>query len=108
MVMGLNEWKYSYCLLDRDLVYTIPLSIGVAAIVGLSFNKRSFLYAVVYFILLVSLLEVWDYWFIMKVGAKWFLGGFCFVVMFIIIPLLLLIRKRKLNNNIDTVHDDSD
>lgn len=93
MSLGIRDYALDYCFFDRDLLLTMPLCIVVAIVVGRSFSSRSFLYAIMYFVMLVSVLETWDYWFTMKIGFMSLWGGVCFVVMFIIIPILMWVRK---------------
>lgn len=90
MAMGNNN-EYLYSFFDGDLINTIPFSLIVAIIVGFFSKRNKLLFIILYFIILLSILEIWDYWHI-EYGANEILGGLCFVIMFIITPVLYVIR----------------
>lgn len=90
MAVGNNK-EYQYSFFDGDLINTIPFSLIVAVIVGIFSKRNKLLFIILYFIILLSILEIWDYWHI-EYGANEILGALCFVIMFIITPVLYIIR----------------
>lgn len=102
MPVGWHD-SYYYAFLDEDLFCTIPLCLTVAAIVGRSFNKFKWMCGMIYCLLLVSMLEIWDYWFLEIGMGNEYLGGFCFAVMFVIIPVLIRVRNHTPQNMEETV-----
>lgn len=90
MIVGRN-YDYEYSLFDGDLVYSIPFCLIVASIVGIFSKRNKLLLFVLYFILLLSILEIWNYWQI-AYNVNEVLGVICFVLMFITVPILYTIR----------------
>ena len=80
-----------YQLIDRDLLYSAPFCLLVAVVVGLLCERHKLLCTLLYFLALMLILEVWDYWHI-EYTANGTLGGLCFVIMFIIVPVLSIAR----------------
>lgn len=90
MTVG-NHYAYSYLLVDGDLLYSAPFCLVVAIIVGIFSEKHKLWCFLLYFLTLLFILEIWDYWHIEYTVNK-ILGGLCFVIMFIIVPVLSLVR----------------
>lgn len=90
MAVGNNN-EYLYSFFDGDLINTIPFSLIIAIIVGIFSKRNKFLFIILYFMILFSMLEIWDYWHF-EYGVNEILGSLCFVIMFIIIPILYIIR----------------
>jgi hypothetical protein len=100
MSTGKLDTACVYRFWDSDLWYTIPLSLVVFTVVALSINFRygllKFLFRLFYFALLIFTLEYWNYAHItnpVPEPADRILGGVCFGIFFILIPVLLLIHK---------------
>lgn len=81
----------SYQLIGRDLLYSAPFCLLVAVVVGFLCERHKLLCTLLYFLALMLILEVWDYWHI-EYTANGTLGGLCFVIMFIIVPVLSIAR----------------
>lgn len=90
-MMAGERFAYSYSLLDRDLFYSVPFCLLVAVMVGIFSERHEPLCTMLYFLALLFILEVWDYWHI-EYTANGILGGLCFVIMFIIVPVLYMVR----------------
>jgi hypothetical protein len=83
--------SYSFSLLDSDLWVTIIIS---AIIVCYSFWIRDKgTKGLFYLIFLVAMVEYWDYSFLETYDTSSILGGTCFFLFFIIIPVLLIIKS---------------
>lgn len=81
----------TYQFIDRDLLFYAPFCLLVAVVVGLFSERHKLLCTILYFLALLFILETWDYWHI-KYTANGTLGGLCFVIMFIIVPVLSIVR----------------
>lgn len=90
-MMAGERFAYSYSLIDRDLLFSVPFCLLVAVAVGLSSERHKLLCTELYFLALLFILEIWDYCHI-EYSANGTLGGLCFVVMFIIVPVLSIVR----------------
>lgn len=90
MTVG-EHYALAYQLIDRGLLYSAPFCLLVAVVVGLFSERHKFLCTILYFLALMLILEVWDYWHI-EYTANGTLGGLCFVIMFIIVPVLSIVR----------------
>ena len=90
-MMAGERFAYSYSLLDRDLLFSAPFCLLVAVVVGLLSERHKLLCTILYFLALLFILEIWDYWHI-EYTANGTLGGLCFVIMFIIVPVLSIVR----------------
>lgn len=86
-----EHFVYLYSLIDRDLFYSIPFCLLVAAIVGIFSERHELLYTLLYFLTLLFIIEIWDYWHV-EYTANEILGELCFVIMFIIVPVLSMVR----------------
>ena len=90
-MMAGEHFAYSYSLIDSDLSYSAPFCLLVAVVVGLLSERHKLLYTILYFLSLLFILEIWDYWHI-EYSANGDLGALCFVIMFIIVPVLSIVR----------------
>lgn len=90
MTVG-GHYALTYQLIDRDLLFSTPFCLLVAVVVGLLSERHKLLCTILYFLALMFILEVWDYWHI-EYTADGTLGGLCFVIMFIIVPVLSMVR----------------
>lgn len=90
-IMEGERFAYSYSLIDNDLFYTVPFCLLVAVIVGLFSDRHELLRTLLYFLTLLFIIEVWDFWHI-EYTVNEILGGLCFVIMFIIVPVLPMVR----------------
>lgn len=90
MTVG-EHYALTYQLIDRGLLYSAPFCLLVAVVVGLFSERHKFLCTILYFLALMLILEVWDYWHI-EYTANGTLGGLCFVIMFIVVPILSMVK----------------
>lgn len=90
MVDGKNN-GYLYSLFDGHLYNSIPFSLIVAIIVGLVANRHKLIHMILDFLMLLSILEIWNYWHI-EYGVNETLGGLCFIIMFLIVPILYIAK----------------
>ena len=90
MTVG-GHYALTYQLIDRDLLFSAPFCLLVAVVLGLLSERHKLLYTILYFLSLLFILEIWDYWHI-EYTANGTLGGLCFVIMFIIVPVWSLVR----------------
>lgn len=82
---------YSYSLIDRDLFYSVPFCLLVAVMVGIFSERHKLWCSLLYFLTLLFILETWDFWHI-EYTVNGIFGGLCFVIMFIIVPILYMVR----------------
>lgn len=107
MAFGMHYDSDSHNVLDGDLLATIPLCLCVALFVCRSCSRFRWGVGILYFVVLMVMLEIWDSWFVDYFGAREYLGGTCFVIMFVIIPVLARIgRNCGLKSN-QTSHESS-
>lgn len=95
----------SYHLIDGDLSRSIPLCLFIAYIVGITSKKHGLLFALMCFFTQQATLEIWDYWHIEKYGASKLLGGICFIITFVVLPILFII-KNYIEDIIETENDE--
>jgi hypothetical protein len=97
MTVGLHEdsvYNSYYSFFDSDLFLTVPVCLTVSIIVILYSNVTNFLFWLFYFATLVTTLEYWDYRFLETPDANAVLGGTCFFLFFVIIPVLIIVKSK--------------
>lgn len=111
MSIGESGWSWSsHDFFDSDLFYTIPFSICVSIVVGKSFRRYNFLLGMLYLIFLLFSLEFWDYNFHEMYAASPYLGGLCWVITSVLLPILFYLRRPshvKVTNEKEDINDDN-
>ena len=94
MVIGSEVYQYEvYHFFDSDLWRTISLCLGISIVVANNtFYNVKFLTGLFYFVFLIVSIEYWNYLHIHNY-IEAFLGATFFVIFFIVIPILLVVRN---------------
>ncbi len=107
MVIGMTDSSH-YEFFDDDLAYTVPFCLIIAVLVGMASLKYSWICGLSYFIGLMAVLEIWDFCHIEKGVLYEWLGAACYVIMFIVVPILILVRYFSIIRDIDDDDDEDD
>lgn len=99
---------YYYDFFTWDLLCFTIVCATSAIFVGLSVAKHKVLSAIGYFALFLSIVEVWKYWYANYELVDAWMGGVCFVLLFLVIPILTYIARPKSKNTEDNSEENSE
>jgi hypothetical protein len=106
ITIGEHKDGYCYRFFDNDLFSTVPLCVAVSIIANNYSKAKGWLFWLIYFVVLLTSLEGLDYCFIETRDTNAVLGGTCFVLLFIIVPVLLAIKSKidvpECSENVET------
>lgn len=92
-----NGGSFYYVFFDNDLWATIVTSVIVSMYSFWVWDKG--IKGVIYFIFLIMLVEYWDYSFAETFDENTVLGGICYFLFFVIIPILLIMKQCMASPN---------
>lgn len=82
--------SYSYAFLDSDLWATVIISVLISVSSFGILGKAT--KVLLYCLFLIAIVEYWDYIFLTTHDTNSILGGSCFWLFFVIIPILLIVK----------------
>lgn len=99
---------YYYDFFTWDLLCFTLVCATSAIFVGLSVAKHKVLSAIGYFALFLSIVEVWKYWYANYELVEAWMGGVCFVLLFLVIPILTYVSRPKSESTEDNSEENSE
>ena len=104
-----DESAYHYYNFFKwDLLCFTLVCATSAIFVGLSVAKHKVLSAIGYFALFLSIVEVWKYWYANYELVDAWMGGVCFVLLFLVIPILTYVSRPKNKSTEDNSEENSE
>lgn len=99
---------YYYDFFTGDLLCFTIVCATSAIFVGLSVAKHKVLSAIGYFALFLSIVEVWKYWYANYELVDAWMGGVCFALLFLVIPILIYMVRPKSKSTEDNSEENSE